>query len=419
MAENGGSIAGGNRKSRKKQELSPYHDRIIYPACRVGLILGLDLLVFLCLIQWVLNVSKNPSGPGAESILEDELGLYEYNLPPELIAQEPAPKRDGSRLLHLEVGTGAIGHHRFSDLGGLLRPGDVLVVNQTKVVPARLLGRKKTGGRVEVLLLTVPLGRPGPEVLEGLVKGAKGLKPGLEMEFGQGLRARVVEVHGYGRCGLLFQGPDRDWVDLLNELGRIPLPPYIKRAHAPGAGSLDAARYQTVYAQAAGAVAAPTAGLHFTPQVLADLESRGIERVSLTLHVGYGTFKPVTAETLAAHRVDPEEYVFPEQAADVLNSTRSGGGRVVAVGTKVTRVLESCGSDGRFTPGHGTTDLYIYPPYAFRAVDVLQTNFHLPRSSLLALVCAFAGTEFVLDAYRHAVKAGFRFYSYGDVMLIL
>ena len=350
--------------------------------------------------------------------MKDELGLYEYCLPPELIAQEPAPQRDGSRLLRLRAGSGELGHHRFSDLGRLLRPDDVLVVNQTRVVPARLLGRKKTGGGIEVLLLEIPRGRPGPRILEGLVKGAKGLKPGLEMEFGSGLRARVVEVHGYGRCGLLFDGPDREWIDLLNEIGRIPLPPYIKRAVAPGAESLDAARYQTVYARAAGAVAAPTAGLHFTPQVLDDLEARGIERVSLTLHVGYGTFEPLRPRHLERGRLHPEPFVVSPEAAQSLNQALARGQRLVAVGTSTVRLLEHLAGSGGIRAGEGQTDLFIRPGFEFRAVSAMVTNFHLPGTSLMMLVSALAGRERIMEAYKEAVEKSYRFYSYGDAMLI-
>lgn len=350
--------------------------------------------------------------------MEDELGLYEYNLPSELIAQEPARSRDGSRLLHLDGETGRIGHGRFSDLVDILCPDDVLVVNRTKVVPARLLGRKKTGGKVEVLLLSIPEGRPGQELVEGLVKGAKGLRPGLEFEFGQSLRARVVEVHEYGRCGLEFKGPDRDWIDLLNKLGRIPLPPYIKRAKAPREGSEDAARYQTVYAEAAGAVAAPTAGLHFTPRILERLEAKGIERVSLTLHVGYGTFEPLRLRHLEERRLHPEPYFVSERAAESLNRAVTRGRRLVAVGTSTARLLEHLAHSGGFCQGAGKTELFIRPGFTFKAVGAMVTNFHLPGTSLLMLVSALAGRERILAAYGQAVRKKYRFYSFGDAMFI-
>ncbi len=361
---------------------------------------------------------KKQSGPGAGSILEDELGLYDYNLPPELIAQEPVPRRDGSRLLHLDGATGLTGHYMFPRLVDLLRPDDVLVLNRTKVVPARLQGRKRTGGKVEVLLLSVPQGRPGPQVLEGLVKGARGLKKGMEFEFGQDLTARVVEVHEYGRCGLRFTGPDQDWTDLLYQLGRVPLPPYIKRAEAPSAGSADAVRYQTVYADEAGAVAAPTAGLHFTPKILEDLEAKGIGLVSLTLHVGYGTFEPLRPRHLKEGRLHPEPYFVSEAAAESLNRAVDQGRRLVAVGTSTLRLLEHLALNGGFRPGQGRTELFIRPGFVFRAAGAMVTNFHLPKTSLLMLVSALAGRENIRAAYHQAVEKGYRFYSFGDAMFI-
>ena len=350
--------------------------------------------------------------------MEHELGLYDYNLPPELIAQEPAPQRDGSRLLHLDGATGRMEHYRFPRLVELLRPDDVLVLNQTRVVPARLPGRKKSGGKVEVLLLSIPGGRPGPQSVEALVKGAKGLKPGMEFAFGLGLEARVVEVHGYGRCGLCFSGPDRDWKDLLVQMGRVPLPPYIKRAQAPRAGSDDAARYQTVYAEEDGAVAAPTAGLHFTPGILGGLEARGVQVVSLTLHVGYGTFEPMRPRHLEEGRLHPEPYFVSEEAAEKLNRAQARGRRLVAVGTSTLRLLEHLAQNNGFRPGQGRTELFIRPGFVFRAAGAMVTNFHLPRTSLLMLVSALAGRERILAAYNRAVEMKYRFYSFGDAMFI-
>ncbi|MFP4501893.1 MAG: tRNA preQ1(34) S-adenosylmethionine ribosyltransferase-isomerase QueA [Candidatus Hydrogenedentota bacterium] len=334
----------------------------------------------------------------------------DYDLPESLIAQHPSDKRDESRLLVLDRAAGTIREDVFKNVADYLAPGDCVVLNDTRVIRARLRGTKATGGKVEIFLLRAE----GPGVWTALVRPSAKVKPGTRVRCPAGLEAVVAEVLPEGRRRVRFD--KADVVAHLERAGEIPLPPYIHR-DTPDPG--DQTRYQTVYAAHPGAVAAPTAGLHFTGAVFASLAAAGVKHTRITLHVGYGTFKPISADTLAAHRVDPEDYVFPAAAADMLNGTRAAGGRVVAVGTTVTRVLESRCRQGRYRPGQGATDLYIYPPYDFRAVDVLQTNFHLPRSSLLALVCAFAGAEFVLDAYRYAVRRGFRFYSYGDVMLIL
>lgn len=334
----------------------------------------------------------------------------DFNLPEALIAQYPAPERDEARLLVVDRGSGTIQEDVYRHIGSYLRSGDCLVLNDTRVIRARLTGRKASGGQVEVFLLRCRHGREW----EALVRPSARVRPGTRIALPGGLAA-VVQGHlGDGRRVVEF---DRD--DVLNALetaGAVPLPPYIGRK-APDVA--DHTRYQTVYARQPGAVAAPTAGLHLTSALLEGLNALGIAHTYLTLHVGYGTFKPVAAERLDEHSVDPEEFVFPEATAARLNATRARGGRVVAVGTTSTRVLETQCRDGRFVAGAGETSAYFYPPYTFRAVDALQTNFHLPKSSLLALVCAFAGTELTLAAYRHAVERGFRFYSYGDTMLIL
>ncbi len=334
----------------------------------------------------------------------------DYTLPAELIAQHPCPNRDGSRMLVVDRATGQITEDVYRNVASHLRPGDCMVLNDTRVIRARLHGRKATGGMVEVFLLREEA--PGQWV--ALVRPSAKVKPGTAVHFAGDITATAGEVLPEGRRRVRFNRPDV--LATLESVGEIPLPPYI---HRDSPESADLTRYQTVYADHPGAVAAPTAGLHFTEEVFASLDARGVTRTRLTLHVGYGTFKPVSAETLEEHRVDPEEFEFPEETAARLNAVRAAGGRVVAVGTTVTRVLETRHDGVNYVPGCGLTDAYIYPPYIFKGVDALQTNFHLPKSSLLALVCAFAGRELVMAAYHHAVREKFRFYSYGDVMLIL
>lgn len=334
----------------------------------------------------------------------------DYALPEELIAQEPCPARDASRLLVMDRAAGSISEDVFRNVAAYLRRGDCLVLNDTRVIRARLHGRKASGGKVEVFLLR----EETPGTWEALVRPSSRIPAGTAIELAGGFSVQAGDVLPSGRRRVRFGTPDV--LDRLEQLGEIPLPPYIKRARPD---ERDAVRYQTVYAHMPGAVAAPTAGLHFTEEVFASLTRAGVRRTMLTLHVGYGTFRPITADTLDEHVVEPEEFDFPETSAALLDATREAGGRVVAAGTTSARVLETQYADGRFRAGHGITSRYIYPPYAFSAVDVLQTNFHLPRSSLLALVCAFAGTEFVLEAYRYAIEKRFRFYSYGDTMLIL
>ena len=334
----------------------------------------------------------------------------DYDLPESLIAQYPAQKRDASRLMVLDRKKGNIQLDLFENLAHYRKRGDWLALKDTRVIRPRLHGHKSTGGAVEIFLLQ----ELGDGSWAALVRPSARLKPGNTVILPTDLAARVDERLPGGKRRVYFN--TGDVISRLEEAGEIPLPPYI---HRDRPDDNDASRYQTVYADTPGAVAAPTAGLHFTDAVFNTLAREGIEKAFLTLHVGYGTFKPIQTELLSEHRMDDEEYVFPDESAQLLNNTRKNGGRVVAVGTTCTRVLESCYSEGMYRSARGCTDLYIYPPYQFSAVDILQTNFHLPRSSLLALVCAFAGKDFVMEAYRRAVQEKFRFYSYGDVMLIL
>ena len=334
----------------------------------------------------------------------------DYALPPDRIAQEPCDPRDAARLLVLDRASGALHEDRFYNVARYLRAGDCLAMNDTRVIRARLHGRKATGGRVEVFLLT----ERGPGLWEALVRPSAKVKPGTTVAFAGGVEAEAGAAIPGGRRLVRFNRPDV--IARLEEIGEVPLPPYV---HRDGADPRDAERYQTVYAAKPGAVAAPTAGLHFTPRVFEAIEAVGATRAYLTLHVGYGTFRPIQTETVEAHALEPETFELSEETAAQLNRTRAAGGRVVAVGTTCTRVLETQYRGGAYRSGGGQTAHYIHPPYTFGAVDALQTNFHLPRSSLLALVCAFAGRELIMAAYEYAIREGFRFYSYGDVMLIL
>src|SRR5215813_8903206 len=354
---------------------------------------------------------------------------FKYELPEHLIAQEPAARRDQSRLLVVDSSAGSITDSTFSQLPEYLRAGDVLVANNTRVFPARLIGRRLRvtprgetvlGGRVEVFLVR----RLEPLVWEALVKPGRALLPGARVDFARGkLIAHVAEWREGGRRVVRFETHD-DLDQLIDRIGRTPLPPYIKRDEED---RLDAERYQTVFAKERGAVAAPTAGLHFTPAVLERLQERGIETVEITLHVGYGTFQPVRVERVEDHRVEPEDYSIERRAADSINRALAEGRRVVAVGTTTTRALESAGNASRdreqagamVEAGRSTTDLFIYPGFDFRIGSGLITNFHLPESSLLMLVCAFGGRDLVMSAYQHAVEREYRFYSYGDAMLIV
>ncbi len=334
------------------------------------------------------------------------LADFDYPLPAGAIAQHPAPRGE-SRLLVLDR-EGAGRHRRVRDLPALLRPGDLLVVNDTRVIPARLFARRVGGGgRVELLLVE----RVGAAEWEALAGPGRRARPGTQLELAPGLTAEVVSTAPTGRRLLRFSEPIEPH---LERLGHVPLPPYIQRADEPA----DRERYQTVYARHPGAVAAPTAGLHLSGELLAALAAAGVERAELTLHVGPGTFKPVTNERVDEHRMESERYEIAEPAAAAIRAARARSGRVVAVGTTVVRALEAAASRrGEVTAASGATDLFITPGFPFRAVDVLLTNFHLPRSTLLLLVAAFAGRERVLAAYTEAVAAGYRFYSYGDAML--
>ncbi len=347
------------------------------------------------------------------------LSDYAFDLPDALVAQRPAERRDGSRMLVLDRAAGTVTDRQFTDLAGHLRPGDALVFNDTRVVPARLVGRRPTGGRAELFLVE----RQPDGTWQALAKPGRRLKAGAEILFDDALAATVegvVEETGRRVVRFTHRGepfPDADAEQTaLDAIGRMPLPHYVDR----DADAADAERYQTVFATARGAVAAPTAGLHFTPDTLRQLDDVGIEQTRVTLHVGYGTFEPVRATDLAEHRVAPERIEVSAETAGRLNGVRDRGGRVVAVGTTSTRALEtSADGDGRFHPVSGPTDLTVTPGYRFRAVDALLTNFHLPESSLLVLTATFGGLDLVMEAYRHAVRQGYRFYSYGDCMLIV
>lgn len=361
---------------------------------------------------------------------ERPTSAYDYSLPQRQIAQHPTERRDESRLLVLERRTGRSGHRWFRDLPELVAPGDLLVLNETKVIPARLVGRKPTGAAAEILLLrplpdsdrgTGSAAEPGPGAFGWSRRWLALVRPGGKLKPG-----RVVDVADDLRVHILDSTPDGERiVELESSLGveaalerhgRIPLPPYIQRAPEPE----DSQRYQTVYAREPGSVAAPTAGLHFTPAVLAALEARGAHVARVVLHVGVGTFRPVEVEDPAAHRMHSEWYRVPAETAALVRSTRAEGAAVWGVGTTVVRTLESAvTAEGEVTETEGWTDLYIRPGFRFRVVDRLLTNFHLPRSTLLMLVCAFGGYDAVMRAYREAVAADYRFYSYGDAMAIV
>ncbi len=316
-------------------------------------------------------------------------------------------------------GTGEIAHLRFRDLPGLLRGGDLLVLNDTKVIRGRLRARKETGAAIEILLLS-PSGSaaPGAQTWEAMARPSKRLREGMSFRVGEDLGATLLRRLGEGRWRVLLES--RGAVsDALEKEGEIPLPPYIRRG--PGDPSLeeDAVRYQTVYAAVPGSVAAPTAGLHFEPEMLERLSRAGVGTARVTLSIGYGTFSPIRTEEVEDHEIHPEEYSLGEEASAAVDAARRRGGRIVAVGTTSVRTLETCVSaDGCVRPSRGTTRLFIAPGYRFRAVDALLTNFHLPRSSLLALAMAFGGVEIVREAYRRAVEDRYRFFSYGDAMLL-
>lgn len=343
---------------------------------------------------------------------------YHYDLPQELIAQVPAKRRDLSRLLMVDRLTGALSDRRFRELPHLLEPGDLLVVNNTKVVQARIYGRKESGGKVEVVVLEHgEADRRSLDTRLCLMKSSKRPKPGSRLFFDHNVVGVVGDYMDRGLVTIRFEG-DQGIDQFLDDTGRLPLPPYIKRDAQNPLNALDKERYQTIYSKNRGAVAAPTAGLHFTPAVLDRLKAREIDVAALTLHVGYDTFRPVTAKDIRTHKLGGEYYEIQADTADQINQTKAKGGRVVAVGTTVVRALESSHDHGTVIPGSGRATLLITPGYSFGVVQGLITNFHLPKSSLLFLVSAFAGLDLTKEAYAHAVAGRYRFYSYGDAMLI-
>ena len=335
---------------------------------------------------------------------------FYYDLPEELIAQTPLEQRDTSRMLKLDRITGAVEHHHFYDIIDYLKPGDCLVMNDSRVLPARLLGKRPSGGAVELLLLR----DMGDKKWECLAKPGRKLQIGQEVIFGNGeLTATIVDIleDGNRLVEFHFEGI---FLEVLERLGKMPLPPYIKAQLA------DQERYQTVYSREVGSAAAPTAGLHFTKELLEKLKEKGVSLAFVTLHVGLGTFRPVKVENINDHHMHSELCILPEETAAVLNETRRAGGRIICVGTTSCRTLESLASaDGTFTSGSKWTDIFIYPGYRFKAMDGLITNFHLPESTLVMLVSAFAGREHILHAYGEAVQEKYRFFSFGDAMLII
>ena len=348
-----------------------------------------------------------------------ELGDFDYNLPKELIAQQPLDRRDTSRLMVLRRDKQTVEHRSFSDLPAYLQPGDVLVANDTRVIPARLYGRKETGGWVELFLLKALSAEPeGVHIWEGLLKSKRRVEPGMRVVFDDSLSARVLDrTHDEAwRVSLTCTG---DLHGVLQRIGITPLPPYIRRQRGIE-GRRDRQRYQTVYAARDGAVAAPTAGFHFTPELIEKLRRARIETVFVTLHVGYGTFQPIRENTIERHTMHTEALLVSPETAEAINRARAEKRRVIAVGTTSTRVLESMTDEqGMLKSGEGETGVFIYPGYRFTALDGLITNFHVPKSSLLLLVSAFAGRDFILRAYGQAVEQRYRFFSYGDAMLIL
>ena len=340
---------------------------------------------------------------------------FDYELPEELVAQEPPAKRDAARMLVVDRATQTWRDSHFTSLPDHLQANDVLVLNNTRVFPARLRGeRMPSGGAIELLLLR----EIEPNLWQALAKPARRLQPGSRIAFADGTsRAEVVGLADGGTRLIRFEVKDN--LDrVIDQIGETPLPPYIKRVH--GSTEADRERYQTIYANQRGAIAAPTAGLHFTREVLAKVEAREVQVAQVTLHVGYGTFEPVRVDEVNQHAVAPERFSIGEDAAGLINQARHQGGRIVAVGTTTVRAVESaCGPAGEVRAGSGSTELTIIPGHDFRAIDALLTNFHLPRSSLLMLVSAFAGRELALAAYAHAVEHRYRFYSYGDCMLIV
>ena len=341
---------------------------------------------------------------------------FNFALPPELIAQHPMQRREQSRMLVVHRQSGMLEHRHFYEIPQYLRSGDLLVVNNTRVIPARVFGRKPgTGGKVEFLLLEET--RPG--TWDVLLHAARRPKVGARMTLGEGQAVAILLSDGEkGRATIQIEC-SRPWLEILEEIGVPPLPPYIKRPDVEYRKE-DTERYQTVYAKYPGAVAAPTAGLHFTEEIFQTLEKQGVGREEVTLHVGLGTFRPVEVENVEDHRMEPERYAVSEETARRIAETKAAGGRVVAVGSTSVRTLESVAAEhGRVVRCSGRSSLFIHPPYSFKVVDAMLTNFHLPQSTLIMMICALAGRELILRAYEEAVKEKYRFYSYGDCMLIL
>ncbi len=347
---------------------------------------------------------------------------YNYDLPDEFIAQKPADKRDRSRLLFLRRMTGEVSHHLFYELCDFLLPSDVLVINNTEVIPGRLFGHKDTGGKVEALILDYAESYKKKEknkefVFECLLRASKRPKFGTSFIFDQGLKAEVIDFqNGIHTLRFFYDG---DFESLLYRIGNMPLPPYIKRNGGVSPCD-DSKSYQTVYARQKGAVAAPTAGLHFSEKLLEKIKSIGVNIVEITLHVGYNTFLPVRVSDIREHKIHSEQYCISKNAAATINHAKAKGGRIVAVGTTCVRSLEYLSdNNGKVSYGSGNCDLFIYPGYRFKVVDAMITNFHLPESTLLMLVSAFADRKNILTAYNEAIKERYRFYSYGDAMLIM
>jgi S-adenosylmethionine:tRNA ribosyltransferase-isomerase len=341
-----------------------------------------------------------------------KLDDFNYHLPPDLIAQEPLGCRDESRLMTLDRSCGQIDETRFRRISDLLHPGDLLVINDTRVIPARLQGRKGSGGKTEVFLVRrVPGDR---ETWQCLLRSSKAPRPGTVIAFAEGVSA-TVEDRASGECWLVSFSPADRFAEWLELHGTVPLPPYIRR-HADES---DRERYQTVFARNRGAVAAPTAGLHMTPELLDEIRAKGVEVAPLTLHVGLGTFMPIRCDDLSEHRMHCEQYFIPSETAELIRTTRHRGGRVVALGTTTIRALEHAAEDGgSVAEGEGEADIFIRPGFRFKVADALITNFHLPKSTLLMLVAAFAGEDLLFRAYARAVERRFRFFSYGDAMFI-
>jgi S-adenosylmethionine:tRNA ribosyltransferase-isomerase len=337
---------------------------------------------------------------------------FDYTLPSSLIAQYPSSQRGESRLMVLHRSQGAIEHQDFRDILDHLHPGDLLVTNNTRVLPARLIGKKETGGKCEVLLIPSWNGTQGE--WEVLIKKSRKIEGGARIQFGEGLYGEVKEVKD-GKGKICFSGQG-EVIEILKKIGRIPLPPYIKREDEPS----DRDRYQTIFAERDGSIAAPTAGLHFTHSLLQTLKDQGVSTTSITLHIGIGTFAQVRDKNIEDHTMGTEWVEISEETAREIQETKQGGGRIIVVGTTTTKALESFSNmDGRVKPGKHFSSLFIHPPYRFRIIDGLITNFHLPKSTLIMLVSAFAGKDLLMRAYREAIDRKYRFYSYGDAMLIL